>query len=318
MPRRVQTPLSYLDAPLDELLGQTSHVRILRALTEYEHPVPPVELARVTRLDLSGLRRAIDRLATVGIVRSLGVGRGRVVAFNADHRLAPVLRALFEAERRQRQTLIESLQQVLESCAPTPVAAWLEGPHASGRDTSDDALRIGVLAPVRDRHRLADSLSLRLRDVEHAFDLTVEVVVRTRADLETLPAQQLSAIRQGLLLYGVPPLAEPTARAPGDSTDDHTAMRTSTHVALDRESLEIGKRLANAVAHDPRLIERAQRWVERRLPRASEAEGHALREWAHILSMPPHRISAFLRDPGERATRLRQTLPFLGVFDTPS
>lgn len=103
-----------LDAPLDELLGQTSHVRILRALTEYEHPVPPVELARVTRLDLSGLRRAIDRLATLGIVRSLGVGRGRVVAFNADHRFAAVLRALFEAERRQRQTLIASLQQVLE------------------------------------------------------------------------------------------------------------------------------------------------------------------------------------------------------------
>ena len=62
----------------DELLGQVSHVRILRVLSESEHPLPPGELARATRLNLSGVLRAIDRLAQLGIVRALGAGGRRV------------------------------------------------------------------------------------------------------------------------------------------------------------------------------------------------------------------------------------------------
>jgi hypothetical protein len=304
MTRRALTPLSYLDAPLDELLGQVSHVRILRVLSESEHPLPPGELARATRLNLSGVLRAIDRLTPLGIVRSLGAGGRRVIELSPVHAFAPVLRALFDAERRQRRLLLDALKALISTATPTPRAAWIEGPHASGEDSAHDTLRLGVLTTARERHAVAEQLSGGIRDLERRFDLTVDLLVRTAADVETLTPEQQSAVREATLLYGVLPLAAPSA---GD------APAATTHANLDTRSSARAERLAKAITRDPRLIAGAQRWVQQRLQNASVAEAHELREWEHILTLPPHRIAAFLRDSGERATRLRQTTPFVGT-----
>ena len=304
MTRRALTPLSYLDAPLDELLGQVSHVRILRVLSETEHPLPPNELARATRLNLSGVLRAIDRLTHLGIVRSLGAGGRRVIELSASHAFAPVLRALFDAERQRRRLLLEALKALLAPVTPAPRAAWIEGPHAVGKDSAHDTLRLGVLTTARERHAVTEQLSGGIRDLERRFDLTVDLLVRTQADLETMTAEQKSAVRAATLLYGVLPLATPPS---GD-----TAAAT-THADLDTRSSARAERLAKAITRDPRLIADAQRWVQQRLRESSAAEAHVLREWEHILTLPPHRVAAFLCDPGERATRLRQTSPFVGV-----
>ena len=308
MPRRALTPLSYLDAPLDELLGQVSHVRILRVLSESEHPLPPGELARATRLNLSGVLRAIDRLALLGIVRALGAGGRRVIELSPTHAFAPVLRTLFEAERQRRHMLIASLQELMKSITPAPRAAWIEGAHANGMDSAHDTLRLGVLTTVRERHAIAEQLTGRLRDLERRFDLTIDLLMRTRADLETMTADLQDAVRDATLLYGVLPLAAGVSH-PHD--DEPPAAKT--HGDLDERSRAQAERVAKAISRDPRLIDAAQRWVQQRLQQASAAEAHELREWEHILTLPPHRIAAFLRDPGERATRLRQTTPFVSV-----
>ena len=308
MPRRALTPLSYLDAPLDELLGQVSHVRILRVLSESGHPLPPGELARATRLNLSGVLRAIDRLAHLGIVRALGAGGRQVIELSPAHAFAPVLRALFDAERQRRRMLIASLQELMKSIIPAPPAAWIEGPHANGMDSAHDALRLGVLTTVRERHAVAEQLTGRLRDLERRFDLSIDLLVRTRADLETMTADRQDAVRDATLLYGVLPLSAGVL-PPHD--DEPPAAKT--HGDLDERSRAQAERVAKAITRDQRLIDAAQRWVQQRLQHASAAEAHELREWEHILTLPPHRIAAFLRDPGERATRLRQTTPFVGV-----
>ncbi len=314
MTRPVQTPLSFLDAPFDDMLGQVSHVRILRALTASKHPVPPAELARITRLDPTGLGRAVDRLARLGVVRILGVARGRVVELNRTHVFARVLHALFEAERERRGDLYEALQGAIGTVAPPPRAAWVEGPHASRQDTVDDAVEIGVLVSVRDRQQVVAQLTPRLRELEDRFDLTMELRVRTRADLETLLPTQRAAIQAGRLLFGVPPFPQsPTTLRPSDN--DPAAPSAMTHPQLDEQALRKAEHVAKAITRDPRLIEQAQRWLAQRMSQASEGERHALREWEHILSMPPRRIAAFLRDKGERATRLRQSSPFVGILD---
>lgn len=303
MTRRALTPLSYLDAPLDELLGQVSHVRILRVLSESAHPLPPGELARATRLNLSGVLRAIDRLTELGIVRSLGAGGRRVIELSPDHAFAPVLRALFDAERQRRGMLLDALKALLASVTPPLRAGWIEGPHAIGEDSPHDTLRLGVLTTARERHAQAQQLTERLRDLERQFDLTIDLLVRTRADLETMVPEQQVAVREGTLLYGALPYA-PVSDAPPAAT---------THADLDARSGTHAERVARAITRDPRLIVGAQRWVQQRLLEASAAEAHELREWEHILTLPPHRIAAFLRDSGERATRLRQTTPFVGL-----
>jgi hypothetical protein len=279
-------------------------VRVLRVLAEFAHPMPAAELARATHLDLSGVGRTIERLAELGVVSLLGVGRGRVAALSATHSLTPVLRSLFLAERERRQLLLTALQDAVARLAPAPRAAWIEGPHASGQDTAHDALRLGVLAGVRERQLIAEQLAPLQRDIEQRFDLTVELVVRTRADLETLSPAQRELLTHATLLYGVLPIADRPTRTHG---------LARSHADVDQQSRAAGERLARAVVRDPRLIARAQRWIDRRMPHASEGERHALREWSEILAWPPHRLGAFLRDGGERATRLRQTSPFVGA-----
>ncbi len=67
---------------------------------------------------------------------------------------------------------------------------------------------------------------------------------------------------------------------------------------------------------DQRLIEEARERIRRRLRQgpgqASAAERKSLHEWEMILrSMSLRRLRRFLVDEGPRATRLRQTFPFL-------
>jgi DNA-binding IclR family transcriptional regulator len=326
MTQRTHTALSYLEAPVDVLLGKQSHVRILRVLTEYEHPIPPVEVARATRLDLTGVARALETLAATGIVRTIGVGRGRVLQFNPAHPLAPLVQQLFDGERQQRQALLDALQQAVEACEPPPRSAWISGPHATGQDTMQDALQVGVLVHGRERQQIATALEAPLRQIEQTWGLTIDLTLHTQADLHTLSAAEAEALGTVILVYGIPPIhfTDAAPRASHDASHDasyeasHGASPGAshparTHAALDHASLQAALGVARAITRDPRIIERAQRWVTRRLPNASEAERHTLREWAHILTMPPHQIAALLMDPGARATRLRQSSPFRAV-----
>ena len=69
------------------------------------------------------------------------------------------------------------------------------------------------------------------------------------------------------------------------------------------------------IKRDPTVVEEARRYLRNRLAHASTREVHDLREWDTILRTMSHpRLLKFLTDPGERATRLRQSMPFLGVL----
>jgi uncharacterized damage-inducible protein DinB len=84
---------------------------------------------------------------------------------------------------------------------------------------------------------------------------------------------------------------------------------------VDRRMLELASLIADRLARDPSLVERARDYIARRLDRASAAERRALLEWAQLLeSTSLAQLRKFLVDPGERATRLRQSLPFVDVL----
>src|SRR5262249_46541609 len=64
-----------------------------------------------------------------------------------------------------------------------------------------------------------------------------------------------------------------------------------------------------------RLLVRARSAAPRRRSPHSPGEQRELREWDRILrTMSTARLRRFLVDRGERATRLRQTLPFVGAL----
>ncbi|MFL5605400.1 MAG: hypothetical protein ACJ8AD_03020 [Gemmatimonadaceae bacterium] len=80
------------------------------------------------------------------------------------------------------------------------------------------------------------------------------------------------------------------------------------HGDYDARSLALGKKIADRLARDASLVARAR--IQDRWSKASGRERKELDEWRRILDTA---TPARLRNPGERGTRLRQTLPFLGV-----
>jgi hypothetical protein len=87
----------------------------------------------------------------------------------------------------------------------------------------------------------------------------------------------------------------------------------SNHVVLDLRSLALHAAIARKIERDPRLLAQARRNLDR-WRKTRGREPHALAEWRAILGRPWREVAALLVDPGEHATRLRQSSPFAGVL----
>lgn len=149
-----------------------------------------------------------------------------------------------------------------------------------------------------------------VEELEPQFDVTIEVRGITPADLESLPADQRDYLADALPLAGVPPeafVARPREGKPN--------RKIRSHADHDARGLALASAVAEKLARDPSLRARARAQIARRLPAASPRERLELEEWDRALrTTSPARLRSFLINPGERATRLRQTLPFLGTL----
>jgi len=302
---------SALRAPLNYLLGTEANVRIMRVLAEIESPLGKTDVARRAELNASGVRRAIDDLVDQGFLEALGTGPRQLVRLRQRHPLAPALRSLFEAERNRFEDLIDQLRLAVEQLQPPPYAAWIEGSVAQNADMPGDPLILGILASSQHVDGLADQLSHRLKDVMREHEVLVEVRPRTAADLATASEDYLAELGEAIPILGPPPLSlgeqESSGGAHGRGPDRHTNV--------DRRMLRLAEAIAARLRRDPSLVERAEKYIDKRLDRASAAERKELLEWKQLLeSISLPRLCRFLVDPGERATRLRQTLPFLDVI----
>jgi hypothetical protein len=154
-----------------------------------------------------------------------------------------------------------------------------------------------------------EQLSERLVEPQRDLDFTIEIRGRTRADLAGLSNQAQTELPRAIPVFGPPVGVFVTPEHYG------RARNLLAHGALDDRNIAYGRAIAELLRVDPALIERARDWISARLPKVSEREAYDLREWDRLLrSSTPARLSRFLTDPGERATRLRQSNPFLPVL----
>lgn len=107
--------------------------------------------------------------------------------------------------------------------------------------------------------------------------------------------------------------------APPPAASAPTTRELWSHEFLDALNLEQCKATARRIKADPALIEFARanirRWIARTGYHAGEIR--SLREWEALLQ--PEKLSLLLRfmvDPGEEATRMRQSSPFAGILST--
>jgi hypothetical protein len=89
------------------------------------------------------------------------------------------------------------------------------------------------------------------------------------------------------------------------------------HRKIEERSLALHREIAVKIQQNPSLLVEVRQRLEQAVgsKRYSESVKGALREWLDILDQKPvSEILELLTDPGEEATRLRQSSPFADVL----
>lgn len=86
------------------------------------------------------------------------------------------------------------------------------------------------------------------------------------------------------------------------------------HRILDARSLAMHCLAATKIERDRMLLKRVKKILEGWCSRYNDGVPLALEEWKDILQRPWPEISSVITDPGERATRMRQSSPFSSVL----
>jgi len=308
--RPTAEPQSALRTPLNQVLATEGNVRILRVLAAGTTPLGKSEVARRAGLNPTGVRRSLVDLIDCGVVQPVGVGRRQLVRMNDDHPLAVSLRHLFESECGLLARLVQDLRADVRALDPPPTAAWIQGPVATASDRRGDSIVVGLLAPAGSIDRLARELERRIIDIMRRHDVIVEVLRWTPADLVSVPASWPDTPDETILLLGPPPSA---LRPPNEGKKPTRGGRIK-HPDRDRQALELARIVADQLAEDPSLVDAAHEFVVKRIESASESERSDLEEWRLLLErLSIGQLRRFLVGTGERATRLRQSLPFVNV-----
>ncbi len=303
-PKRAQ---SAARAPLNRIMGTEANVRLLRAVCLESSPMSRTELGRAANLEAKGAHLAANKLLELGLLQLVGRGIRQLVELNQGHPLARQLQSLFQVERTLAEDLVTSLKRLVGEQAPELIGAWIQGPFARGEDRPGEPIQVGLLAHSRTLGGALSKLRKALAEVEGRYDTTIELVGYTRPDLAVAPPSVRKRLSMTIPLFGLPPYDPPNL--------DRSLRNAVAHGQREQQQLQLAQYVAEKLLKDPAAQHQARDLVARRMQVASEHERHSLEEWHAILdTMSAARLNRFLTDDGERATRLRQSLPFLGLL----
>ncbi len=86
------------------------------------------------------------------------------------------------------------------------------------------------------------------------------------------------------------------------------------HRVIEARSLAMHCLAAQKISDDPRLLDAVRGTLAGWRSRYGGSVPRALDEWQDILDRPWPEIAALITDPGESATRMRQSSPFAGML----
>lgn len=120
---------------LDDVLGTTTQVQVLRALLPLRGPVSGREVKRLSRArSRSALSRALDHLTALGVVHRRQLAGTHLFQVNREHDLVPAIEALFQAEAARFAAFRAAVAAALEEAgvAEAVLSAVVFGSMARG------------------------------------------------------------------------------------------------------------------------------------------------------------------------------------------
>lgn len=306
-----QNPLA---TPLNKILGTESSVRVLRVIMTSNAPQSVRDLARDARLTVAATSRTCEHLEDSGVLERPARARTAIYQLRQRWRLGPELRSLFDAERVHEATVRAAVRKALLEPDDRVQSVWLEPVEQEPDESQTVDLIAAVLSDPENVDALREQIWSGLLEVQRQLDVAITLRVTTRADILSASPERQAVLVGCVPLKGWGPAAILTRVDQADTVAQSPMRRTHAHVEADQ------LRLANAVAHalkrDPTLIERAKTYLASRILAVSTSEALTLKEWSDILDgYSAARIRRLLVARDERATRLRQSMPFLPILD---
>ncbi|MEI9983717.1 MAG: nucleotidyltransferase domain-containing protein [Aliidongia sp.] len=170
-------PQSFLRQPFSALFANPANVRVLRTLIRHGGELSAPMLADRSKLTKPSVLAALDYLAELGFVDSIGSVRQRLHRIDSRHPLVPALAALFAAEDHRFETIIEAIRAAAAQAGV--VAAWLYGSVARGEDRPDSDLDIAIVTSASVKAKLRDAL----RGLEDEWRVSVSLVELVADDI---------------------------------------------------------------------------------------------------------------------------------------
>ena len=296
--RPIAAKQDFLRSPLNNLLNTEANVRLLRVLAEVDEPMSAKEAASRAELTEPGARLALKRLVATGFVTRSGSDRNFLFALRHEDPLTEAVVSVFATERRRYEALLVALRLAVVNSTTPPRSAWISRLPGEPGET----LEIAALHRADDLPLFMLEIREKLSFIETSFDITIEIVAYTRANL---PEIQPDGITE---LVGPPP---PGAERPSEGEGAGPG-------GVDHESARFAQALAEMLVRSPSLVERALHHLDEVLRERPRGRGEDLREWQRVLSSyPMPRLQRFVVSNSLRALRLRRCSPFPAVL-TPS
>jgi hypothetical protein len=200
---------------------------------------------------------------------------------------------VFKSEAGRYDALLTDIRDTFYQVSPPPESLWI----SRWPDRLGEPVEIALLATSQSLSASLRNFRHAVTDIEARFDVTIELLGYTRADLPDVRAEGTT------FLAGAPVLPRRPER------------EGLSHADVDRRSLRFSQAIADLIRDDPSLIVRARRHIEQVLSDSRGFAQHDLAEWADILrSYSVNRLLSFLTSTGPRAARLRQSSPFFAVL----
>lgn len=305
MPR--PRPQSALRAPLNEMLGTEANVRLLRVVALAGIPLGAGELSQRAQLGRTGVYPALATLEQAGIIEFAGAGSTRQVKLRKAHPLAAPIVALFRAEAQRIESLVGELRTTFAKVSKVVTSAWLKDQQYQTESGDPDMMTCYIVADPRSLPHVVDRIEEHLTKIERAFQVHIEVVPLARSEVSSRVRSE--SLDDVFLLAGVPP------RALVKQATQRTIRNQIMHGDHDTRARLFAQAIAAKLRHDPSIVRRMRANIVARSKKASEQEQRELKEWLRIVStMSPAKLQRFLVDDSERAVRLRQSLPALGLL----
>lgn len=197
------------DDIIGALFGGPGRVAVLRALADADSPLTGRQIARLTGVSHSGANRALEHLASAGVVRRTAVGPALVNELDRDSDVvAHILLPALEAEER-----IASVRAAESGGVPRevvlrlvegfdPVRIILFGSRARGEaDEGSDFDLLVVLPEVADRHAATVAMLIALGGLAVPVDIVAAAVADTAPGAAAPGGVVERALAEGVTVY---------------------------------------------------------------------------------------------------------------------